>query len=292
MSRSMTGFGKATGTVSGESVTIELSGVNHRFLEASLRLPFAWSALEASLKETIKRHVARGKVNVAVRRERGPQGQPVMYCDLDVAKQYLAAARQLSTLMNSTEALSLNVLAQLEGVFYQREDEQDLEQLNAELTAVLERALEQFNATRESEGVLLKADIAERVRLMEEALVQISTRLPEVSKTYEERLRERVRELAADSNITEDRLALEVALMADKLDVTEEVVRLNSHFTHVLEMLEARAPMGRELNFLAQEIQREINTIGSKLRDLGAVREVLKMKAELEKLREQAQNIE
>jgi uncharacterized protein (TIGR00255 family) len=292
MSRSMTGFGKATGTVSGETVTIELSGVNHRFLETSFRLPYAWAALEASLKETIKRKVSRGKLNVMVRRERGPLGRPVMQCDLQVAEQYIQASRDLAGLMTTTEALSLNVLAQLEGVFYQQEDEQDLEQINRELTEILERAIEQFNTTRASEGRQLSVDITERVRLMEEALVQVSARLPEVTKAYEERLRERVRELAADTSIAEERLALEVALMADKLDVTEEIVRLKSHFQHVQEMIDAQAPMGRELNFLAQEIQREINTIGSKLRDLGSVREVLKMKAELEKLREQAQNIE
>ncbi|MBI3117446.1 MAG: YicC family protein [Candidatus Hydrogenedentes bacterium] len=292
MTRSMTGFGKASGDLAGENVTVELSGVNHRFLECAFRLPFAWAALEPALKEAIKRKVSRGKLNVTVRRERGPMGTPAVQCDLDVAKQYLHAARELASMMSTTEALSLDVLAQLEGVFYQREEEQDLEQVNNALSKILEHALEQFNHTRESEGRVLAADIEERLRQMEEALAGVAVRVPELSQLYEARLRERTRELATEAGLTVDRLAVEVALMADKMDVTEEIVRLKSHFQHVRELIQSSEPIGRELNFLSQELQREMNTIGSKLRDIGAVREVLRMKSELEKLREQAQNIE
>jgi uncharacterized protein (TIGR00255 family) len=138
----------------------------------------------------------------------------------------------------------------------------------------------------------LSEDAAERVSLMRESLSKVEERLPEIVRAYESRLRERVSELKVDAGVTDDRLAVEVALMADRSDVTEEVVRLKAHFDHVTKLWSSSDSIGRELNFLAQEIQREINTLGSKLRELEVSREVLRMKAELEKIREQAQNIE
>lgn len=292
MVRSMTGYGRASGAFEGEGIAVELSAVNHRFLECSFRLPYAWNALESALRETVKRQVSRGKVNITVRRERGPAGKPSFRFDPAVAQEYINASRELSSLMNSTGALSLDRLMTLEGVFFQEEEDRDLEVVNAALADVLERALEQFNHTRETEGAALATDIRGQLAAMREALASIEVQLPGIASAYEERLRTRVAELTAEAGMKEDRIALELAMMADKADVHEEVVRLKAHFEHVDDLLNSKEPIGRELNFLAQEIQRESNTLGSKLRDIGVTKEVLRMKIELEKLREQAQNIE
>ena len=292
MTRSMTGFGRTVATLAGESVTVELSAVNHRFLDSSFRMPYAWAALEGSLRELVKRHVARGKVSVSFRRERGPTGRPVVRCDETVAKEYIEAARELARAMRSTESLSLDTLMQLDGVFFQEEEKQDLDEVKQAMEAALVEALGQFNDARKSEGAALAGDVRERIAQMRDALQAVDARLPELAEAHAARLRERIAELNAEAGLKEERLAMELAFLADKADVNEELVRLKAHFEHVETLLDSSEAIGRELNFLSQEIQREINTLGSKLRDVGISREVLRMKSELEKLREQAQNIE
>lgn len=292
MPRSMTGFGRAIGNINGESFTVELSTVNHRFLDCSFRLPHAWSGLELPLRESIKKYLTRGKVSVFIRREHGPVGHQRIACDKEVARQYVEASRELAHLMHSTDALTLNTLMTLEGVFYPEETGEDTEALNSAAVAAMEDALRQLNAAREAEGAALAADIRMRVAVMREALQSIEERLPELSVAYESRLRERARSLASDAGLSEERIAAEVALMAEKADVNEEVVRLKAHFKHAEDMLMLQEPIGREIGFLTQEIQREINTLGSKMRDIGVTREVLRIKSEIEKLREQAANLE
>ncbi len=292
MIRSMTGFGRATGQVEEEQITIELSSVNHRFLDCSFRLPGSWSMLESTLRETVKQHIARGKLNIIVRRERTLSNRFEVQCDTNVAQQYVDASSKLAEIMHSTEALSLDVLAQMDGVFYQDEKSQDIKSVEAAIKAVLSDALQQLDARRETEGTALDLDLRERIQGIIDALAVVEGLLPEITVAYEERLRNRVAELSVDTEITEDRLALELALLSEKMDVNEEIVRLKAHFDHVNEHLAASDPIGRELNFLAQEIQREINTLGSKLRDVDVTREVLRMKSELEKFREQIQNVE
>lgn len=289
---SMTGFGRATCELDGEIIQIELTAVNHRYLECSFRLPSAWYALEVTLRECVRQKVARGKLNINVRRDRARMQQRQMQFDPETAQQYVDAAEALRKLMSSTENLALNTLVQLEGVFYAEEAEEDLEKVGKVLCRGLEDALEQFNAAREKEGVALAEDLALRIDLMRGSLTVIEGRTPELIHEYETRLWTRVKELNTEVGMAEDRLAVEVALMAEKADVTEELVRLKAHFDHVDSLLKNADPVGRELNFLSQEIQRETNTLGSKLRDVGVTREVLKMKSELEKFKEQAQNIE
>lgn len=292
MTRSMTGFGRVSADIDSENVTIEVTTVNHRFLECTFRMPNTWAALEIPLRNLAKQALSRGKLNVSIRRSRGPMGRPVICFDQANARQYIDASRELARLMSSTEALSLDTLAQLEGVFYQEEQEQDLDDIRDQLCATFQAALEQLNSARAQEGESLARDVTERIQEMQDAVAIIEARLPDLSREYEKRLRARVAELNTETGLTEDRLAVEIALMADKMDVNEEVVRLKSHFEQVLNLVGQEEPIGRDLNFLSQELQREINTLGSKLRDLDVTREVLRLKAELEKLREQAQNIE
>lgn len=288
----MTGFGRASGAFEGETITVELSTVNHRFFECMVKLPSAWCLLEPRLRDSLKERIARGKVFCLIRRDRAPGARPAIKCDLQVAEEYVRASRELVDLMHSTERLSLDTLVNLPGVFVQEETEQNLEQVLELLLQVSAQAADQLDGMRKTEGLALAADLRERFNAMREAVAEVETRVPELNTAYEDRLRQRVAELSHDTKISEERLALEVALLAEKTDVNEEVVRIKAHLDHAGQLLEQPEPVGRELNFLSQELQREINTLGSKLRDLGVTREVIKMKGELERVREQMNNIE
>ncbi|MBX7259871.1 MAG: YicC family protein [Candidatus Hydrogenedentes bacterium] len=292
MSRSMTGYGKAAGEFGGQSLTVEISSVNHRYLDCSLRLPSAWVGLDPIVKQTIRKHLTRGKLTVNVSRKRALTSTRSVNFDGEVARQYLNASRELAQMIGTYETLSLNVLAQLDGVFYQEEADEDLTAVEPIVVQVTEEALTRLDEMRAQEGRHLADDVRQRVEGMKALLADIEKRLPELRALYEERLRTRIGELKAEVTITEDRLALEVALLAEKSDVTEEVVRLKTHFGHMIDMLDANEPAGRRLDFLSQEIQREINTLGVKTRDGNVAKIVLEMKAELEKIREQIQNIE
>jgi len=288
----MTGFGRASGAFEGETLTVEVSTVNHRFFECTIKLPPAWSLLEARVRDLLKERIARGKVFCAVRRDKAAGAKAPVRCDMQVAEEYIRASRELVALMNSTERLSLGTLMQMEGVFSQEETELDMEQIAETLATVTAAALDQLEAARRTEGLALAADLRERFHAIRDAVAEVESRVPELNAAYETRLRERVAELSVDAKVSEERLALEVAMLAEKTDVNEEIVRIKAHLEHAAQLLEQPEPVGRELGFLSQEFQREINTLGSKLRDLGVTREVIRMKGELEKVREQMNNIE
>lgn len=293
MVRSMTGFGKAVCEIDGSSVSIELSSVNHRYLDPSVRMPYEWAALEGGIRDALKKKVSRGKVNINVNCRRGSHGAQSLKLDTEVAQQYVLAARELKGLLGAEGALELNTLARLEGVFrYEQDDQADLEAIQVVLLKALDEAADQLNAMRALEGKSLCADVGHRLGLIRESVGSIESRLPEVNAQYESRLQARIAELNSELRLSEDRIAIELAVMAEKGDVTEEVVRLKAHLDHMDELLELEEPVGRTLNFLTQEIQREMNTLGSKVRDTDVVRDVLQMKSELEKIREQIQNIE
>jgi len=292
MVHSMTGFGKAMSDINGDIIVVELCSVNHRFFDCSLRLPNGWNALEPAIKQAMKKHVARGKVNGTITRRRTRTHKRTIQFDQAVAQQYLDASESLRAMLGAEEKLSLNVLAQLEGVFCEEDEEEDIAEVEGTLIRTVLAAVEHLNKMRSSEGTELAKDVRQRVDLLRDALALIEERLPELNGLYETRLRERIAEMAADSGITEERIAIEVAMLADKGDVTEEIVRLKTHFNHVEEVLAANEPIGRRLDFLAQEIQREINTLGVKTRDADVARHVLEMKSQLERIREQVQNIE
>lgn len=294
MARSMTGFGRATVEYAGEGITVEVSGVNSRFLECMVKLPPVWSAMEPPLREVVRREVARGKVNVFIRRAFGASGRARVTLDEDAARGYIEGLKRLNALagLQSKALLGVDRLALLDGVFIHAEAEEDQEALLAALTAALTAALAAYNAAREAEAAQLMADMAARIDAMAAATDRVEARVPEMQAAHTERLRERMREICADPALKEERVAMEAALMADRMDVTEELVRLRSHFVRARELFASPEPVGRDLNFLLQEMQREINTAGSKLRDLDSARELLWLKSELEKLREQVQNIE
>ena len=195
-------------------------------------------------------------------------------------------------MLGTDEALSLNTVTQFNGVFYYEDDAEDLEEAKNSLLAGLDEALGHLNTMRAAEGESLRKDLTERIHRIRQSLAAIEERLPELGALYEQRLRDRLRELTEESGMPEERIALEVAIMAERGDVTEEVVRLKTHLDLADELFDHDEPVGRKLNFLTQEIQREINTLGSKVRDSDVTRQVLDMKSELEKIREQVQNVE
>jgi uncharacterized protein (TIGR00255 family) len=287
----MTGFGKAVGSHEGQEISIEASTVNHRYLDASVRMPNGWSALEPDMKQFVRDYISRGKLFINVNRKRSAEAQSLRF-EPETARQYIEASKELSSMLGGFEKLSVDVLAQLEGVFVFEEPDEDLEQVQKALEQLLSEALSQLNEMREREGEKLSDDVKHRLGLLRQSLASVEERLPQLNAKHEERLRSRIDEIKADLSLTEERIAVEVAMMAEKADVTEEVVRLKSHLEHMDELLESKDPVGRRIDFLLQELQREVNTLGVKTRDSEASKDVLDMKAELEKIREQAQNIE
>ncbi|MFP6581224.1 MAG: YicC/YloC family endoribonuclease [Candidatus Hydrogenedentota bacterium] len=292
MIRSMTGFGKASCDYDNSIVSIELSTVNHRYMDASVRLPSEWSVTESALREVIKEFLSRGKLNMNVNRKRLSGEAQKVVLDTEVARHYIDAARELSKLTGNEEPMTLNTLAQFPGVFQQEEVEEDSERAQEMLSGLLREALVSLNTMRDVEGQKLRDDLSHRIALIRSTVEEVEQRLPELRELYRTRLQERIQELLEDTSIAEERIAMEVAILSDKGDVTEEVVRLKTHLDHAEELMDSDEACGRQLNFLTQEVQREINTLGSKVRDTDVVRHVLTMKSELEKFREQIQNIE
>lgn len=292
MTRSMTGFGKAAGEFNGQAISVEVSAVNSRYLDCNLRLPPSWGALDPVLKQTIRKHIQRGKLTVTVNRKRTMSAAKTIKFDAGIAQQYLDAAKELTAMSGSYETLSLSVLAQLDGVLYQEEAEEDLNAIEPVLVKITEEALGQLDRMRANEGKALAEEIRQRAAFIRQGVASIEARLPDLNAAYEERLRARIKDLRAEANITDERMAIEVALMAEKSDVTEEVVRLKAHLDHLEDILGSKEPSGRKLDFLTQEIHREVNTLGVKTRDANVAKEVLGLKAEVEKMREQIQNIE
>jgi len=293
MIQSMTGFGKASRAFNGDDVGIEVSSVNHRYLDCHVRTPSLWNAFEMPLKQAVRERLARGKVNVMVTRKRGGQAGASVQFNREVAESYITASKELNHLLGSLETLDLDTLMTLDGVLTIQETEEDAGEVQAFLTALAGEAVDALRAMRATEGEALAKDLVERIGIMKALLGGIEQRLPAIREQYEARLRARIEELQVDPGIAEERVSLEVAILADKGDVTEEIVRLRAHFDHFQELLDGNAgAVGRKLDFLTQELGREVNTLGVKCRDTEVARDVLDLKAELEKIREQVQNVE
>ncbi len=289
----MTGFGKAARQHNGQTISVELASVNHRFLDPSVRMPNEWAVLDPEIRDALREHVARGKITVNVNRKKGQVAASSVRFDAEVARQYIEAARAIGHLAGEYEKINVNTLAQLHGVFYFEDNDEEVDKVRGVVLDALRDAAQHLNAMRIEEGKALEAELRQRIENIRACLRNIEARLPELNRLYKERLQLRLQELGEDSNVTQDRLAMEVALMADKGDVTEETVRLKSHLDHAIVLLEAGGDAaGRKLNFLSQEMQREINTLGAKIRDSEISREVLEIKSEVEKIREQVQNVE
>lgn len=294
MVKSMTGYGRGEETFDGVQITVELRSVNNRYLDCAVKMPRAYIFAEEAMKSKIQSAVARGKVDVFVTIVRSGGDGTVVTVNEALAKSYIDALYKLHDLGGGRVRREYypTDLARFPDVLTVEKEEEDLDQMKERLLAVLGRAVEDFNAMRAVEGGRLSADILGRADTIERLLGEIEARSPQTVSDYRARLEAKMREVLQNTQIDEGRLLTEAAIFADKVAVDEETVRLHSHLGQLRELLAAGGAVGRKLDFLIQEFNREANTIGSKCSDIEITRKVVDMKAEIEKIREQVQNLE
>ena len=292
MIRSMTGYGRGQQLLHGRSITVEIRSVNHRYFEFSCRTPRGCAFLEDRLKRTLQQAISRGKVEVSLTLQTVESRGGAVAEDHALAGQYLTALRALAAEYNLTDDLTLSTVARLPDLFTVCRGEEDEEELAADVLSVLQEALDRFVAMREAEGERLRADVLSRLLTLEEHLAFVEERSPQTVAEYRARLTAKLNELLGGAVADEARILTEAAIVADRLAVDEETVRLHSHIAQLRGILDCAEPVGRKLDFLVQEMNRETNTIGSKCSDTAIAGHVVEMKSEIEKIREQIQNIE
>ncbi|MCI6647059.1 MAG: YicC family protein [Oscillospiraceae bacterium] len=292
MIRSMTGYGGAKGTVQGLELSIELKSVNNRFLDTSVRLPRTYLFAEEAVKAAVQRHISRGKVDVFVTVESAGTQDVVVKVNEPLLRGYLAALQQVSVICGVPNDATAMSLSRMPDVLTVEKAETDQDAVAAAITEVLEQALGEYDAMREREGEKLREDIASRVDTIERLVTRVEEESPRTVADYKARLEQKMREVLETAGIEESRILTEAAIFADKVAVDEETVRLRSHMAQMREMLAGDKPVGRKLDFLVQEMNREANTIGSKCQNADIAHVVVDIKAEIEKIREQVQNIE
>lgn len=295
MIRSMTGFGQASRNIGGYRVQIDMKSVNHRYCEVVVRLPREWLSLEEPLKKTVQQSVRRGRVDVFVSIERDASSGKTVQVDWDLVEGLRQAARQINERMGIGGQLGLQEVLQMPDVLrFTDSGPQADETFFPQLQECAEEALAQLGAMRQSEGRHLCEDLSGKIAVLEQERLEIKRLAPLVVDDYTAKLRQRIQDLLAGQavSIDEQRLAMEVAVFADRASIDEELTRLESHFRQCGELLQSGEPAGRKLDFLVQEMNREVNTIGSKASHVELTAGVVRMKAELEKIREQVQNIE
>ncbi len=292
MIKSMTGYGRAVETVNGREFTVELRSVNNRYLDCSVKLPRSLTFAEEAVKQAVKASVSRGKVDVfiSVHSEGGEEVKVSL--NESVLTGYLGAMRQMVESYGVADDISVSTLSRLPDVFTLERPEIDEDQLKADLMEVLAKALEGYDAMRTLEGAALDRDLRSRAATILDLVSQVEAGNAQTVVDYRARLEAKLQEVLANTAIDESRILTEAAIFADKVAVDEETVRLRSHLKQMDAMLTAGGAVGRKLDFLLQEMNRETNTIGSKCTDVRLARIVVDIKAELEKIREQTQNIE
>ena len=292
MVKSMTGYGRAVETVNGREFTVELRSVNNRYLDCTVKLPRALSFAEDAVKQAVKWAISRGKVDVFISvRSEGAEDVKITL-NTAMVEGYLGAMHQMAKDYGIREDISVSLLSRMPDVFTVDKPEVDEEQLLADLLSVVNQALERFDAMRSAEGRALENDLRSRGQTILSLVEQVEAGSGQTVADYRTRLENKLKEVLANTAIDESRILTEAAIFADKVAVDEETVRLRSHLDQMNNMLTAGGAIGRKLDFLLQEMNRESNTIGSKCSDVRLARIVVDIKAELEKIREQTQNIE
>ena len=289
---SMTGYGRSRQVLDGREITVEIRSVNHRYLEYSARIPRMYGYLEEKLKTFLQSSVSRGKVEVTVTTQNLTGGDTVVQINQALAKGYLDAMRSQAEYLGLKDDLTLSTLTRFNDVFTLQKLEEDQQVIWNSVQQVARQALDQFLEMRRREGERLKLDLLQKLELLNGHVAAVEEQSPKTVAAYRERLLQKMEELLADRCIDQQRILLEAGLYAEKIAVDEETVRLKSHLEQFAQMMEQSGPVGRKLDFLVQEINRETNTIGSKAQDLAVTRRVVEMKSEIEKIREQIQNIE
>lgn len=292
MIRSMTGFGRGSAVAAGVTLTVEIKTVNHRYGDMTVKAPRIFSPLESELRKRVGERLRRGKIDVAVSQEYAGGGSTQPTLNRPLAAAYMQVFREMQQEFGLSGGIPLELLAAQRDVVQLREGESTLVELEPLLDEALTRALETVEAMRLLEGEATCADIVARLAVAEELLVQIESRAPQVPLEWRNKLLERLARYGQDAVADPQRLAQEVALFADRCDVSEELARFRSHLVQMRSLLDSSEAVGRQIDFLVQELNREVNTIGSKSNDAELTRHVVALKAELEKVREQVQNVE
>lgn len=292
MIKSMTGFGRAELIDEEKKITVEMKSVNHRYLDANMRIPKKFSVFEASIRSLLKEYIQRGKVDVFITCEDYTQSRVSVKYNREIAQQYLEYLQEMSKDFQLDGEINVVSLSRYPEVLTMEEQTEDEDEMWDALESVIRSAAVQFVEARTKEGAELKRDILDKLRNMEEKVELIEKRSPDIIKEYREKLETKVKELLADTQIEENRIAAEVILYADKICTDEETVRLKSHIKHTKSVLDEKEGIGRKLDFIAQEMNREANTILSKANDLETSNLAIDLKTEIEKIREQIQNIE
>ena len=289
---SMTGFGRGTAVRNGREITVELRSVNSRYFEYSSRMPRTCSYLDSRLKKQLNERVTRGKVELSLTVQNVDAADTVVAVNQEMAKSYRQALRDLSEALEVKNDVTAGMIARFPDVLTTRHADVDEEQLWEDVSAVTAQALDRFVEMRAAEGAKMKTDVENRLRFLEECVGRVETLSAGRVENYTNRLYEKLKVILEDRNIDDARVLTEAAIYADKVAVDEETVRLRSHVSQLRDMLLSDEPMGRKMDFLIQEVNRESNTIGSKCNDVAIARDVVALKAEVEKIREQVQNIE
>ena len=290
--KSMTGYGRAVQTVNGREFTVEVRSVNNRYLDCTVKLPRMVSFAEDAVKQAVKAAISRGKVDVYITIKSEAEVDTKITLNAAVLEGYLSAMRQMVAEHGVKDDISVSTVSRLPDIFTVEKPEVDEEQLKSDLMQVVAAALEGYNAFRAAEGAALDADLRSRGNTILELVAQVEAGNAQTVIDYRTKLYNKIKEVLAGTAIDESRILTEAAIFADKVAVDEETVRLRSHLEQMNNMLTAGGAMGRKLDFLLQEMNREANTIGSKCTDVRLARIVVDIKAELEKIREQTQNIE
>jgi uncharacterized protein (TIGR00255 family) len=294
MVKSMTGYGRAESVFNGRKIAVEIKSLNHRYLEVSLRLPNSLAVLEMAIKKKIGERFSRGRIETTIRIDADGDMDNGGKFQLNepLIENYYALLQQIKERFGLKDDVNLATIAGLRDVFVPTETADNPDDLLPGVEAVLNEAMQSLTAMREREGDILSRDLMFRLDTVRSRLEEIDQRVPQVVDDYRKRLMDRVKELTDGIEIDEARLCQEVAIMAEKSDITEEIVRFKSHIDQMIELLAGSDPAGRKADFLIQEMNREANTTGSKSSDTAIAKNVIEIKSELAKLREQVQNIE
>jgi uncharacterized protein (TIGR00255 family) len=294
MIKSMTGYGRAESIFENKKLVVELKSLNHRFLEVYIRLPNALNLLELEIKKKIGDRISRGRVeaNIRLDSEQGVSPEPELDWNRALVRRYYDILEQIKLEFALKDEVTLGMISGFKDIIVPSEKGLDIAEAWERLGKILDEAVNALTMMRKKEGEILFKDLSARMETIADAMNAIKVRSSQVPLEYQKRLAERVKELTGGISLDEARLAQEVAIMAERSDITEEIVRFASHMDQLRDMLKSDEPVGRKIDFLLQEMNREVNTVGSKTNDVDIARNVVEVKSELSRLREQVQNIE
>lgn len=292
MIKSMTGFGRGISQANGKEFVVEIKTVNHRYMDIFTKIPRQISFIEDRMRELVGKYISRGKIDIYVSYDDMGEESKTVILDEMLAKAYIDAIGLLKQKFQLNEEISVSLISRFPDVLRVEKVDENEDEIWQILKSALEGALEALVAMRLKEGAEIRNSLLEKADFIEKTVKQIKERSPDIVKEYKAKLESRINELMEQQSVDESRLAVEVAFFADRCSIDEEIVRLGSHISQLRDTLNSDQPVGRKLDFLLQEMNREVNTIGSKANDLSITRSVIELKSELEKIREQIQNIE